>query len=129
MGAPESLPETVLLTRAPPSQSEPLSLEQQQEFDADLINAFSACGFSHAAVDHPVSRNFFAQYIPSARLPCRQVLSGRTLDEQVAKAEGSAQRAVAGKLAMGQCDGWKNIARAPIMGVMMTVENQAGTIY
>lgn len=118
----------VLLKPAAPTSVTPYPPDQQQEFAADLVNVFSACGFSYTAIDHPVLRNFLAKYIPNAHPPSRQFLSGRALDEQVAKAEGSAQHAVKGKLAMGQCDGWKSVTRTPIVGVMMTVENQVSSV-
>jgi hypothetical protein len=113
---------TVLLTPAPAAPNVKFSPELQHEFTADLVNVFSACGISYNTVTNPVFRNFFAKYFTGAQLPCRQVLSGRALDEQVTKAEASIQRAVKGKLAMGQCDGWKNVTRKAVVAVMMTVE-------
>ena len=118
----------VLLKPAPKSQSMPFPPKQQQEFFADLVNVFLACGFAYTTIDHPVLCNFFAKYIPGAHIPSQQFLSGRALDEQVAKAEGSAQRTVKGKLAMGQCDGWKSVTQTPVVGVMMTVKNQVSLV-
>lgn len=112
---------TVLLVPAPTSEARFLPA-QQEEFAADLVYLFTACGIPFSAANHPILKNFFAKYVPGARVPCRQVLAGRVLDEQVFKAEGSVARHTEGKLAMGQCDGWKNVSRTPVIAVMMTVE-------
>ncbi|KEP45065.1 hypothetical protein V565_322990 [Rhizoctonia solani 123E] len=113
----------VLLTPVEPANTL-FPPEQQEEFAADLLNVISACGLPFYVASHPVFKNFLHKYARGARIPCRQILSGRVLDKQVARAEECVKGHTRGKLAMGQCDGWKNIARTPVIAVMMTVEGQ-----
>lgn len=112
---------TILLTCAPLSEAR-FTLDKQREFAADLLHVFIACGFPFSAASNAVFKNFFSKYVPGAQVPGRQVLAGRILNEQVAKAEDFVMQQTTGKLAMGQCDGWKNVSRTPVIAVMMSVE-------
>ncbi|KAG8703967.1 hypothetical protein FRC11_010315, partial [Ceratobasidium sp. 423] len=113
----------VLLTPAKPADVL-FPLEQQEEFATDLLNVISACGLSFYTVNHPVFKNFLMKYARGVHVPCQQILAGRVLDKQVSRAEEYIKEHTRGKLAMRQCDGWKNIARTPVIAVMMTVEGQ-----
>ncbi|KIM35265.1 hypothetical protein M413DRAFT_79560, partial [Hebeloma cylindrosporum] len=48
---------------------------------------------------------------------------GRVLDKEVQKVKYGVRQKVEGKLATGQCDGWKNVAKSSIVSSVMTVEN------
>ncbi|KAH9001857.1 hypothetical protein EDB86DRAFT_2769004, partial [Lactarius hatsudake] len=49
-------------------------------------------------------------------------LSGRFLDKEVERVEDHLRSKLDGKIATGQCDGWKNIAKASIVASMVTVD-------
>ena len=53
----------------------------------------------------------------------RRILSGKVLDKEAQKVEDAIRRKVQGKLATGQCDGWKNVAKSSIVSSVMSVEN------
>jgi hypothetical protein len=46
------------------------------------------------------------------------------LKEWVADVESDIKKKVKGKMAMGQCDGWKNVAKTPLVASMITVDYQ-----
>ncbi|KAH7913714.1 ribonuclease H-like domain-containing protein [Hygrophoropsis aurantiaca] len=52
----------------------------------------------------------------------RRRMSGVLLDRQVVKVEARTKERIQGKLATGQCDGWKNIAKASLVSSMVTVD-------
>ena len=66
---------------------------------------------------------FFEKWLPGAKLPDRRKLSGIHLDAAVNNALAHTKSQVYGKLATGQSDGWKNIAKTSVITSMMSVEN------
>ena len=52
------------------------------------------------------------------------MLAGPILKEHVADVKGEIKKKVKGKMAIGQCDGWKNIAKRPLVVSMITVDYQ-----
>ncbi|KAF7344301.1 hypothetical protein MVEN_01721700 [Mycena venus] len=95
---------------------------RQQEFAEDLCKLFIACNISWNSAGNPELFLFFSKYVPEAKIPDRRVLSGRVLDALAAQAETSMKSKVLGKLATGQCDGYKSSARAAIVTMSITVE-------
>jgi hypothetical protein len=73
---------------------------------------------------NPEMGHFFKNWIPGTELPDRCHLSGKILMECVTHVEGETKTKVQGKLMTGQCDGWKNISKPPLIAMMMTVEYQ-----
>lgn len=67
---------------------------------------------------------FFAKWVPGSVLPGCDVLSGRILDEEVAKADAQTKDEVQNHHATGQSDGWKNITKKSLIANMMNVEYQ-----
>jgi len=43
--------------------------------------------------------------------------------------EGHIKEKVKGKMAMGQCDGWKNVAKMPLVASMIKVDYQVRILY
>jgi len=99
----------------------------QQEFSADLLKVFVSAGIPWNAANDPELRQFHEKWIPGSKTPDRRVLSGRLLDKEATEAENRMQKRMQGKLATGQCDGWKNVARASIVASMVTVEGEVSS--
>jgi len=97
---------------------------RQHDFNRDLCDLFVSCGIAWNAASNPQLALFCNKWIPGADIPDRQFLSGQVLKERVADVEGNIKREVAGKMGMGQCDGWKNISKVPLVASMITVEYQ-----
>ena len=65
-----------------------------------------------------------AKWIPEAVIPDRCTLSGSILDRQLQRVESRMKDRLNGRLAMGQCDGWKNNAKTSVVAMMVTVDNE-----
>ncbi|KAJ7030543.1 hypothetical protein C8F04DRAFT_961451 [Mycena alexandri] len=94
---------------------------KQQEFAEDLCKLFIACNVSWTSANNPELFLFFSKYVPEAKIPDRRVLSGRVLDTLVLRVEKEMKDQVAGKLGIGQCDGWKTGAKASIISIARSV--------
>ncbi|KAJ7763398.1 ribonuclease H-like domain-containing protein [Mycena metata] len=99
------------------------NLPKQQEFAEDLCKLFVACNVAWNSANNPELLLFFSKYVPEAKIPDRCVLSGRVLDTLILQIEEEMKSQVAGKLGMGQCDGWKSGAKASIISTSITVES------
>ncbi|KAF8502347.1 hypothetical protein F5888DRAFT_1588407, partial [Russula emetica] len=98
---------------------------QQQEFSEDLLKVFVSAGIPWNAASDPEMNLFFNKWVPGSKMPHRRVLSGRLLDKEAMEAESRIKKRMVGKVATGQCDGWKNVARASVVATMVTVEGEA----
>jgi len=58
------------------------------------------------------------------QVPDRRVLAGLLLDAEVKGTTEQVAKKVRGKMATGQCDGWKNVVKTRVVTSMMTVENE-----
>lgn len=97
----------------------------QGEFEGDLCNWFVACGVLWNAANNPQTRIFSSKWLSDdVVIPDRRILSGRILNEQAKKVEENIKVKVQGKLATGQCDGWKNVAKTSVVTTVMSVENE-----
>lgn len=108
----------------PGGRSLKLSEAGQEEFDRDICDLFVACGFPWNSVTNPILKRFFWRWVPGVVVPSRRTISEHVLLERVIEVEAKAKVDTRGKLAMGQCDGWKNIARMPIVAMLMTTHRQ-----
>jgi hypothetical protein len=88
-----------------------------------MLKLFVFCGFARNSANDPQIA-FVEKYIPGAKVPDRRVLSGRILDGEVAKVE----ERIVGKMATGQCDGWKNVAKTSVVTSMITVEHEVSMV-
>lgn len=111
-----------------PVVSGTLSDQHQEEFNRNICDIFVACGLPWNEAGNPILKRVLRKWIPAASIPNRQTLSDHVLPERVAEVEAHAKMVTRGKLAMGQCDGWKNIAWSPIVGMLMTVQGQVSMI-
>jgi hypothetical protein len=68
------------------------------------------------------------KWIPGAVVPDRHTLSGSILDRQSQRVETQMKDKLNGKLATGQCDGWKNNAKVSVVTMMVTVDNEVRCI-
>ncbi|KAH9941965.1 hypothetical protein B0H21DRAFT_670029, partial [Amylocystis lapponica] len=96
----------------------------QQEFSQDMCRLFVACGMSWNMADNPEIHLFTDKWIPGSTVPGRRVLSGTYLDRAVDEVRAKTKVRIQGKIATGQCDGWKNIAKTSVVTSVMTVENE-----
>ena len=96
----------------------------QDRFARDIVDLFVAIGLPFQALDNPQLEKFTKTWIPGMQLPSPKVAGSRVLTERVAEVEKLIQKRVEGKLAMGQCDGWKNISKTPVIAMVMTVEGK-----
>ena len=108
------------------SLSEPStwSASHQEEFGEDMCKVFVSCGIPWNVASNPELHLFTEKWIAGARVPDRRVLSGHLLDREVAKVENKMKHKIQGKVATGQCDGWKDCAKTPIITSMITVEHE-----
>jgi hypothetical protein len=98
--------------------------ELQDEFSADLCRLLIELNTAWAAADRPSLHRFIRKWVGTeVVVQDRRILAGKVLDKEVLKVEDAIRLFVQGKLATGQCDGWKNIAKSNIVTSMMTVEN------
>ncbi|KAJ2992405.1 hypothetical protein NUW54_g7945 [Trametes sanguinea] len=98
---------------------------RQADFTQDLLRLFIMCNIPWNAADSTQMELFFAKWLPGAKLPDRRKLSGSCLDSAVGHACAHTKSHVHGKLATGQSDGWKNIAKTSVITSVMSVEGQA----
>ncbi|KZP14834.1 hypothetical protein FIBSPDRAFT_664421, partial [Athelia psychrophila] len=99
--------------------------EQQEEWRMDLCKLLVATHTPWNFVNNPQTRKFFAKYRPEAVVPDRRVLSGRVLDKVAESVEIKTRAQITGKYATGICDGWKNIAKEPVITSMAGVEGDS----
>lgn len=102
----------------------PNAADSQRAFAEDLCRVFVACNIAWNAAANPELKAFFAKWLPHVRVPDRRTLSGPTLRAEKQKAVDRVKSKVRNKFAMLQCDGWKNVARMPLITFMMTVDHQ-----
>jgi hypothetical protein len=88
-----------------------------------MLRLFVSCRFAWNSANNPQMGLFIEKWIPGAKVPDHKVLSGRILDREVVKVKARTREWVQGKVAIGQCDGWKNVAKTLIVTSMITVEH------
>jgi hypothetical protein len=99
-------------------------LPQQLTFEDKLLQAFVSAGISFNAINDPELRALFHDYVPGAKLPTRQSLSGQVLDRQVAKLQGTITSDLKGAYATVQCDRWKDISKKHFVAFMFTARHE-----
>lgn len=97
--------------------------EEKKPFQEDLCALFVANNYSFNSIANEQWRKFASKWMDDAPLPSRQFLSGNILKNMASKVDQEMKDAVKGKMGMGQCDGWKNVARDAIVASMVTVED------
>jgi len=100
--------------------------ELKDEFQHDLCLAIISSGISWNAISDAQLRHFFAKWIPGAEIPDRCKLSGPMLDKEVTHIISKTKLHTTGHFATGQCDGWKNIAKASVVTSMIIVDFEVG---
>jgi hypothetical protein len=96
----------------------------KNKFDTDFMKMLVATGSSWNFVNNPEVRIFHQKWSNAAQIADRKVLSGRVLDNEVKEVEQRIKVKTEGKVATGQCDGWKNTAKKSVVTSMMIVENE-----
>jgi hypothetical protein len=98
--------------------------DAQREFNEDFCKMLVATGSAWNFANNPEVRHFFGKWTPGVIVPDRRTLSGPVLDGLVTKVENVMKVNWNGKLAMGQCDGWKNTAKQSVVASVVTVASQ-----
>lgn len=109
---------------SPPSE---WTAAAQHEFNEDFGRLLIATGSSWNFANNPQTRWFFGKYMPWAKVPDRQTLAGPVLNRLAEEVEDKMKVQLKGKLATGQCDGWKNCAKQSIVASMVTVDGEVGS--
>ena len=99
----------------------------QNDFSCDLCDLFVSCGITWNSTSNPQLTLFCKKCIPEAEIPDQRVLAGHILKEWVADVEVQIKQKVKGNMAMGQCDGSKNVMKTPLVASMITVEYYMNT--
>jgi hypothetical protein len=92
-------------------------------FQTDLCKLFVDRNYAFNGIDGYQWQAFSAKWMNNAPLPSRHSLSGNILKGIVKKVDGEMKDAVKNKMGMGQCDGWKNVARDSVIATMVTVDD------
>ena len=101
----------------------------QEEFSADLCKLLIALNTAWVAAENPSLHRFIHKWVgPEVVVEDRRILSGRVLDREVERVENGVISKVSGKLATGQCDGFKNVAKSSVVSTMMSVEYEVSQI-
>lgn len=109
----------VFVAQPPPEQ---WTRQRVALFNGMLCRLLIMCNIAWRSVEQPYWRHFFATWLPGVQMPGRNELSGRILDEEAEKCVDSMKAHVSGRLATGQCDGWKDTCKSAIIAFMMNVE-------
>lgn len=96
------------------------------ELATDLCRVFAANAWAWNAVENPETVKFLEKWIPGSNVPDRRDLSGPVLDKEVARYKAIMKTKTKDQLAMGQSDGWKNIAKTSIIASLITVKGEVG---
>lgn len=97
---------------------------RKQEFDRDFMKLLIATNTTWNFANNPEMCIFFSKWSDGAQVADWKVLSGQILDEEVSDVQQRVKRLVEGKDRMGQCDGWKNVAKRNVVSSMVTVNNE-----
>lgn len=97
-------------------------LEKQAAFENQLLRAVISAGWSFNSIEDPEVKKLFRDFVPGARLPTQQRLSGTILDQEVIRIEGSFRVSEPDVYATLQCDGWKDISRQHLVAFMFTAK-------
>jgi hypothetical protein len=89
---------------------------------------FVSCRFAWRAIDDPEMHIFMKKWA-GADVTDWKALGGQILDSEVQRVEAQMRQRVEGKVGMGQCDGWKNVAKTLVCTSMITVEKQVSNDY
>ncbi len=106
------------------------SLQQQADLNHDLLHLFLANQWPYNGINNPETIYFINKWVNAdAEVPDHCQLSGSILWKAVGDSKNRMETMVKGKLETGQCDGWKDVAKNSIIAMLMTVENEVGTIW
>jgi hypothetical protein len=106
-----------------------LSKPEQECFESDLCKLFVPNRFAWHAVNQLQTQIFFQNWLPDAKLPDCNKLSGSVLQNKVQAANMSMRQAIQGQLATGMSDGWENIKRNLLLASMLLVDYKVDTQF
>ena len=102
----------------------PWTPEQQSSFAQKATCFWVYNNIPFHTVNSAQTELFFGEFLPQAKLPDRRTLAGSELDNLAHIATSETRDRVKGKYATGQSDGWKNIAKTPLLASTMNVAGQ-----
>ena len=102
----------------------------RMKFSADLCCLLIKLNMVWAAADRPGLQRFIHKWVGSEVIVQDQrILSGRVLDKGVQKVKEVIWQKVQGKLATGECNGWKNVAKSNVVMLVMTVDGVVSKMF
>ncbi|KAI0656722.1 hypothetical protein C8Q70DRAFT_878385, partial [Cubamyces menziesii] len=94
----------------------------QQQFAHDLCKVFVSCNISWNVADHTEFRLSLRKWLPNVVVPGRRSLSGIHLNHAAMEAHNGVVTHIGGQYAMGQYDGWKNVAKTNLVSSVMSIK-------
>ncbi|KIY61000.1 hypothetical protein CYLTODRAFT_415744, partial [Cylindrobasidium torrendii FP15055 ss-10] len=98
---------------APRTEPAMLDHSSQKEFNQELCILLIMMNVSWWSAEHP--------YVKAHMPDCKE-LGGHILDLEADRVTGEMREKVEGSYATGQCDGWKNVAKRSLIGMLINVE-------
>jgi hypothetical protein len=111
----------------PPSQ---WSSDKNAKFLNDLITVITACDLSFNLVENPTFCSFIQKYIPSAKLPSRNMLSGSVLTNRMISVRSQSRINCQNEITTISCDGWTGRNSQYLVAFMITTQGgKASNIF
>ena len=96
----------------------------QRRYQEDFCRVLIGINAAWCAADNLVFRDFLGTWVDRpVALPNRRAVSGHVLISVVESVQEKVAKVVKGKMATGQCDGWKNVAKSALVSSVMTVDS------
>jgi len=96
----------------------------QRRYQKDFCRVLIGINAAWCAADNLVFREFLGTWVDRpVSLPNRRAVSGHVLTSVVESVQEKVAKVMKGKMATGQCDGWKNIAKSALVSSVMTVDS------
>jgi hypothetical protein len=95
-----------------------------QEFHRDLVFFIACANLPFRIVENPAFQNITWKYSGDPPLPSPSTLRNKILNEVTDEIEVKSLQKMKGKMGMGQCDGWTNVAKNSMILILVNVEGK-----
>jgi hypothetical protein len=96
----------------------------RRRFEQYIVRLTASAGFSLSWVENNVWHSFLEEFLPSAPMISRKVLTKRILPEAVKEVQDKIKKHVAGKEVTMQGDGWTGINNQHLLAFMITCDKK-----
>ncbi|KAE9388778.1 hypothetical protein BT96DRAFT_773704, partial [Gymnopus androsaceus JB14] len=106
------------------------SVAQQTQFEEQITRLTASGGFSLSWVENLEFHSLIQEFMPSAKIPSRKVLTNRLLPKVAQSFRENAQLDAQANSAnvTAQCDGWSGINHHHLIAFMMTVNQKVRSV-